>query len=243
MKIAVLLTTPDDWGDLACKYGAYFTRQMLIPYIASKGLEFKDLQNTECEVGPFYQEAAKRYSFFKGFGHGNSTQFAGFKNHILIDAAVSDFAVWQETMVHLLSCTTGKTLGKKFPKTFVGYADTYYFMAARTTTPPNSLAKPYFDSDFEYDRQLLSGATHGEAFEAMRAKYKEWYDKSDPATRQYLLWDRSIAVMYGDPNTKHPGAPPPPPPPPPPKPTPEQCAIYVCTLPAWLRKWLKCGLP
>jgi len=269
LKIAVLTTTPDDWGDLACHYGAVWTRRSLIPWIREKGFEVFDLQDAHCNKAEFDAEVKKKYSYFKGFGHGNKTQFAGYNNRILQDAAKDDFSVFNETAVSHLSCSTAAELGKKFPLIFKGYRDVYYFMVARTTPDPfqDKLAKPYFDSDFEYDRAILSGKTHEEAIAACKAKYKEWYDKSGPYERQYLLYDASILQPYGNPKYVHP-APPPPPPPEFPCPwsdfkgpqeevqkhvlathcpkcpeLPDACKPFVCGLPAWFRKLLGCKIP
>jgi len=208
MNIRALLTTPNDWADLACHYGSYFTRTKLIPWIQAQGYELHDIQNELCTSEGFWPLVKEGWSYFKGFGHGNETQFAGYKNKILIEAT-SDMTPFKETVVHLLSCSTGAKLGPKFPLTYFGYKDVYYFMAARTTDPPDGLAEPYFDSDFEYDRARLSGYTHGKSIEMCKAKYTDWYNKADPYSRKWLLWDRDIAVGYGPLDHTHPGPPPP----------------------------------
>jgi len=141
-----------------------------------------------------------------GVGHGDENAFTGQNYNIIYSTANQEsLDLLKNRLVHLLSCEVGANLGKKIvengAKCFCGYKEVYIFVISNF---PNSYAKPFFNSDFQFDAVLYNGLTAGEAFEAMIQAYKDALD--DPSTpeqsRPYLKHDMEAAVFYGDKNAR-----------------------------------------
>ncbi len=67
---------------------------------------------------------------------------------------------------------------------------------------PNSYAEPFFDAHTTTDRELLKGATHGEAHRACCRRYEYWILHAPLECKRYLIWDLRHKVFYGDRNKK-----------------------------------------
>ncbi len=136
----------------------------------------------------------KRFDYVTGQGHGDKYKFKGHDNEGIFETDVPDsffHKIKKIKIVHLVSCTTGKGLGRDFVKkkkcaAFFGYDD----LVAWDPCP----AKVFFACDSKIDLALAKGKTAAEAYEAAKKVFESEARKLDregadnrPATLRMLF--------------------------------------------------------
>ena len=182
-----------DWNDVATRCGTWWTKKLL-DQCPTPVLEL----HAENAVRLANEAAIKANpdAFYYGFGHGNSSQFAGQNNAIVIDN--QNVALWDKAWVHLLSCSVFASLGLKFPHGS-GYNRTFYFYISDQV---DGYAEPYYDSDHTVMKNRWPGKTMSEQIKAAKDRFTWWYSQPGPAGKDYLPWDRDSLIGTGDPNDR-----------------------------------------
>jgi hypothetical protein len=121
-----------------------------------------------------------------------------------------------DKVVHSLSCSSAKVLGKKAVEmhgtlTFIGYDSPFVvlnddYSASRPFD--DEIAKPFMESSMRVSECLIKGNTTGESFKKSQDMYNSWIrhfwargeikDSSDIIL--YLMLDRDSQVIIGDKN-------------------------------------------
>ena len=193
-----------DWGDFACKWGSWWLKEKVIKSAQTHGYTVSDLHAGAATRSNVLRECKKSdFCYFSGVGHGNFTTFTGqYEEKIFWRGDEETKKISKGKHFNFLSCKFGRFGARwmareggaigvhAYKADFIFIADDEHF--------PNSYAEPFFDAHTTTDRELLKGATHGEAHRACKKRYAYWILNAPPECRRYLIWDMRHKVFYGD---------------------------------------------
>lgn len=159
---------------------------------------------------------SKNPNFLVFNGHGSEISICGQDNRPLITLGENEYLL-DSKIVHALSCSCAKELGKKSKaKAFIGYDDLFwlYFDGNKTTTPlKDARVKPILESALEAPKQLVKGKTAKEAYEKSQEMYQKNIDELTLSSSKhtsdeiqvilpFLHWNKNCQRLFGDPNAK-----------------------------------------
>jgi hypothetical protein len=195
-----------DWGDFACKWGSWWLNERVIKSAVTHGYTVSDLYGSDATRNKVLKECKKSdFVYFSGVGHGNSTTFTGqYQERIFWRRDEETKKISKGKHFNFLSCRFGR-FGARWMKRVGGAVGVHAYNAdfvflADSDDFPNGYAEPFFDAHTTVDRELLRGATHGEAHRACKKRYAYWILNAPFECRRYLVWDMMHKVFHGDRN-------------------------------------------
>lgn len=145
-----------------------------------------------------------------GTGHGESDQFAGQNDDILLEVGKYNPAIVKGKFIKLLSCQTGDYLGpdlvEKGAIAYHGYTEDFLWVsdadyASRPWDDP--IARRFLMPVVDGINAILDGKTSKEVFDIERSSFDKMLEVEDNELYANLLrWNRDASVMYGDPDAK-----------------------------------------
>lgn len=186
----------------------------------ANGYGYEALRGGSCVRGLFDEALARNEGcLLTGVGHGNATTYTGENYAVLIEERDNaDCLVGRPW--YALSCTVGLSLGKAVVEygcpAFIGYDDTFTFIADEGDPCGGVPARGFMEASNEVVNTLIAGGDFNEAYARSQALFDYWYDQeTDPDIQKWLNWDKIHQVgpptsrEYGDGTTVITDAPPP----------------------------------
>jgi hypothetical protein len=211
MSRAILLTRPNH--DTTTRYLFYWA-QRIIAEAESKGIQLLDLRGGRANKKEFESIIkSKNPSLVLLYGHGNSSEVAGYDNEVLVRAGENE-GILNLKIIHALSCISASILGFKSIDSgalaYIGYDEDFIFCHL-----PEKISKPLEDELASFflnptdllAKNLIKGNPAGICVERARKMFKDnigklltaEYSEYDYAV-PYLLWDLSHLKLIGDGN-------------------------------------------
>jgi hypothetical protein len=186
---AVMPSIPKDWKWVPKSYWRFFKNIALFcenttdavttpaanyrianvhPVFAAKGFDVVNLQGVN-DVRASFTPIAKSYRtvYISGIGHGSYTTYTGHLFDPILQVGGYDGTEVVGTVIHFLSCETGRTLGPDTvshgAKAYVGYDENFVFDWTN--------ANLYWQCDSQFDISMANGKTVEQAIADTTAKY------------------------------------------------------------------------
>lgn len=180
-------------------------RKLGIPYINLEGqaVTKENYRKAIMEQDPI---------FICGVGHGNPNTYTGQYNEMLLDRSVESTQYLTGRSASFMSCQWGRAsrffvdlgcLG------FYGYVEDFAFVVS---SPPDSYAEPFMRAHMSWDKSILEGKTHRQAWEVSTFTWNLVISQADQYSVRYMIMDRDARIFEGDLDLAPISGEPPPPP-------------------------------
>lgn len=191
-------------GDLATRSASGF----LIRWIAPR-LEPIHLYAILARRTPF-RLSAPQSDIIIGMGHGDIDAFTGQNEAVILEIGKYDPKEVEGKVIKLLSCQTGVSLGPDLvingAASFQGYTDDFVWVcdADLASTPwSDKMAATCLMPVVNSINALLDGKTSKEAFDTELAQYDCYAEvEEDELIKSCIEFNRSNAVLLGDPEAR-----------------------------------------
>ena len=156
------------------------------------------------------QEKNPRLVLFNG--HGSDETLTGHNDEILIKTP-DDISLLKSKIVHSLSCSSAKKLGKdaveKGATTYIGYENDFIFFFDKNKTArplEDKIATPIFEAANQIPLAIIKGNNASEAFVRSQKTYEKWINHyrlhgellEAPQNLIALMWNKESQVVHGD---------------------------------------------
>jgi hypothetical protein len=193
-----------DWGDLACKWGSQWIKDVVLPLARSTGYTTVDLYGDDAVRSRVLAECSKTdFEYFTGVGHGDFETFTGQELEKIFWLGDSETKkICRNKHFNFLSCRFG-AIGARWMRTIGraagvhAYNSDFIFLIDEDDFP-NNVAMPFFDSHTVVDRVLLKGGMHFTAHLECVKRFTHHILTGPEECRRYLVWDRNHKVFYGN---------------------------------------------
>jgi hypothetical protein len=208
---AAMPPTPQDWKWVPIPYWKFFKNRALFcenttdgvttpaanyriahvhPVFAAKGFNVVSLEGVNdirAKFTPYAKDV--RTVYISGIGHGNYTTYTGHLFDHILQVGGYDGTEVDGSVIHFLSCETGKTLGPDTvshgAKAYVGYNENFVFDWTN--------ANLYWQCDSQFDISMANGKTVEQAIAETIAKYNVAIASvPGTSTAATLLSDRNL---------------------------------------------------
>lgn len=190
----IVVVTNGGWDDVACDYGHYYSKKLLVAFAQEKGLMVYELEygNAVREKLEPLLGATSRVSGLSIMGHGDETRITGYMMKVLMEP--SNYSLLRNRSGSYLSCKYGRSASQRLGSGAGEFAEQsctedFVFNATSNIPEQDTSAHWYFESFYEYDRSQCVGLLHApSAIEAIK-KWNDSIKRAGLLDRYYLQGD------------------------------------------------------
>lgn len=202
--MAQVVVQRPDWGDVACRWGSQWLKDIVLPSARNTGFTTSDLYGDDATRSKVLVECNKSdFEYFTGIGHGNSETFTGQNMEKVFWVGDEETRkICKNKSFNFLSCRFG-AIGARWMRAIGraagvhAYSSDFVFLVDQNDFP-NSVAMPFFDSHTMVDRVLLGGSMHFTAHLECVKRFTHHILTGPEECRRYLVWDRNHKVFFGN---------------------------------------------
>jgi len=206
----ILITLPE--YDDTTFYCSRFSED-IVKFARNSGFNVFDIRKERVNrkiIVAMLREKNPRLVLFNG--HGSDETVTGHNDEILIKTP-EDIGLLTSRIVHSLSCSSAKKLGKdaveKGTTSYIGYENDFiFFFDKNKTTQPleDKIASPIFEAATQIPLALIKGNNVSEAFVRSQKTYEKWINHyrlhgellEAPQNLIALMWDKESQIVHGD---------------------------------------------
>jgi hypothetical protein len=206
MKV-IVATNPQH--DVPTKHLSYWVKTIIDQVASLQEVEIVILEGKEAVRGNFLAAVGRedpRLILLNG--HGNYSTVCGYQDGMLISVTNNDLDKFNDKIVHSLSCSSAKELGKKMiqigTKTFIGYSEPFQFWIndanPLSSTSPDTIASLFLEPAYEVVKELCKGSDSLTAFQISQELYRKNLLMISTSSGGTSSTDRSMlaAALYHD---------------------------------------------
>ena len=206
----ILITLPE--YDDTTFYCSKFSEE-LVKFARESGFQVFDIRKDKVNkitVSAILREKNPILVLFNG--HGSDEMITGHNDESLIQTP-DDIHLLKSKIVHSLSCSSAKKLGKDAVENgavcYIGYENDFIFFFDKNKTArplEDDTAKPVFESSNQVAFSLIKGNDAGESFVKSQKTYEKWINYyrlhgellEAPQNLIALMWNKESQIIHGD---------------------------------------------
>jgi hypothetical protein len=198
----IVVVTNGGWDDVACDYGHYYSKKLLVAFAQEKGLTVYELEygNAVREKLEPLLGATSKVSAVSIMGHGDETRITGYLMKVLMEP--SNYPMLRNRSGDYLSCKYGLSASQRLGSGAGELAEqscTEDFVFNCTSNAPeqDTSAHWYFESFYEYSRTQCLGLLHGPSTLEAVKKWEDSISRAPYLDKYYLRGDRDAMQWPG----------------------------------------------
>ena len=190
----IVVVTNGGWDDIACDYGHYYSKKLLVAFAQEKGLIVYELEygNAVREKLEPLLGATSKVSAVSIMGHGDETTITGYMMKVLMEP--SNYPLLRNRSGSYLSCKYGRSASQRLGSGAGEFAEQsctedFVFNCTSNIPEQDTSGHWYFESFYEYDRSQCVGLLHGPSTVEAVKKWNDSISRAGYLDRYYLQGD------------------------------------------------------